>query len=161
MHPLNYFHELVEPTIVEFEKEPANKRHAYAACLFAYHFADAAAIHETPESDRSNPGKLANKIGEVRKRLADVAPEFRMVEGIATMVKHIMVTKVLEKPRIEDTHVGKSAPFNDGRYWSDETSWTENKDVVRTRNDRGHLVDVLWCVREARHAIETYLAGVP
>jgi hypothetical protein len=45
MTPSEYFRELVEPTIAEFEANPASVRHAYAACVFAYHFADAVHVH--------------------------------------------------------------------------------------------------------------------
>ena len=58
MTPSEYFHELIEPTIAEFEAKPASVRHAYATCVFVYHFADVVAVHArgTPEENSGQEG---------------------------------------------------------------------------------------------------------
>jgi hypothetical protein len=145
MHPRDYFHDLIEPTLAEFEAEPTNIRRGYSACLFTYHFADAAAAH------------TGRKQFEIVKELAKIAPVYEVVQGIANMAKHIELTRGKVQPRIADTHTGSEAAFTDGTFWDDGTSWTDSEEVVRTRDSRGHPIDVRWCVREARQAIEVYL----
>jgi hypothetical protein len=51
MTPATYFRELVEPAIEEFEAEPISIRHAYTACMFAYHFADAVHVARREPKD--------------------------------------------------------------------------------------------------------------
>jgi hypothetical protein len=151
MTPAEYFRELVEPTIAEFEANPASVRHAYAACVFAYHFADVVAVH----TGRSKT--------QVRKELAGIAAEFWTVEGVATVAKHLEATRTTVRPKAEDTHLGQAAAFADGAYWADGSSWADMPIVVRTRSDAGYPVDVLHCIGVTRRAIATYLAqeGLP
>jgi hypothetical protein len=151
MTPSEYFRELVEPTIAEFAANPASVRHAYAACVFVYHFADVVAVH----TGRSKT--------QVRREIAGIAAEFWTVEGVATVVKHLEATRTTVRPKAEDTHLGQAAAFSDGAYWSDGSSWAEMPTVVRTRDDAGHPVDVLHCIRAIKQALATYLAreGLP
>ena len=151
MTPSEYFHELVEPTIAEFESNPTSKRHAYAACVFAFHFADAAAAH------------AKRKQHEIVADLTNRTHAFPLVRDIANLSKHLELdptrpgNKGRPLPKITDTHVGPSAAFTDGTILDDGTSFDDAVDVVRTKDGTGQYVDVLWCVREVRRAIETYL----
>jgi hypothetical protein len=146
MTPSEYFHELVEPAINEFESYPSSIRHAYTACVLAYHFADA--VHIAKAKSKSS----------ARRSLANIAPAFWIVEGVANMVKHIEVTGTKVKPKIGDTHIGRAAAFTDGTLFSDGTSTSDADDVVKTKDDIGRYIDMRWCVREARRAIEAYLS---
>jgi hypothetical protein len=151
MKPSEYFRDLVEPTIAEFEKEPESVRRAYAACVFTYHFADAAAVHS---------GRKSHQIAD---ELTGMTPAFGLVRDIANLTKHLVLdpkrpgNKGRPLPRMPDTHVGPEAAFTDGTFFSDGTSWSDSKPVVRTREGHGRLVDVAWCVTQARRAIEGYL----
>jgi hypothetical protein len=154
MTPSEYFHELVEPMIIaEFESNPTSKRHAYAACIFAFHFADAVA---TSSKGKLEPGDVANKLGELTRA-------FPLVWDIAILSKHLELNPKYKRnkgrplPKIADTHIGPSAAFTDGTMFDDGTSFDDAVDVVRTKDGTGQYVDVLWCVREVRRAIETYL----
>jgi hypothetical protein len=144
--PSEYFRELVEPTIAEFEANPTSVRRAYAACVFAYHFADTVHVH----TGRSKT--------QVRKELAALAAEFWTVEGVATVAKHLEAARTTVKPKVEDTHLGQAAAFASGAYWASGASWAGMPTVVRTRNDTGHPVDVLHCIRATKQALATYLA---
>jgi hypothetical protein len=132
MTPAEYFHELVEPTIAEFEANPASVRHAYAACMFAYHFADAVAVH----AGRSK--------SQVRKELAALATEFWTVEGIATVAKHLEATTTPVKPRIGDTHLGQAAAFASGAYWASGASWAGMPTAGRLQARQGGRRGIVW-----------------
>jgi hypothetical protein len=147
-----YFREFVEPAIEEFAAEPTSIRHAYAACLFAYHFADAVHVARREPKDG------------IRKAIAALAkPEeaFWVVAGIVTLAKHLEVTRLPVKPKLEDLPIGLEAAFSDGTHWSDGTSWSDAEEVVMVRDDQGNLVDVRECLLETYSAIEAYLAGRP
>ncbi len=149
MKPSEYFHELIEPTLDEFESEPTSIRRAYAASVFTYHFTDAAAAYLNCKRER------------IETDLERLTPAFRLIRAIANMSKHLVLKPEFNKgrpmPKIQDTHIGPAAAFTDGSYWSDGTSWTDSKKVVRITDDNGKLVDIAWCLREGRLAIETYL----
>lgn len=162
MRPAQYLDELVLPAIADFEAAPDSIRHAYAACMFAWHFADAVKV------DRGEC------LEEIRKAIEACAADaaslsaagrnpVRIIEGVATLAKHLEVTrhKRAFRPTSQDTHVGNEAAFTDGTYWSDGTSWSDARPVVRTRDESGNPIDMRWCVRETRCAIEAYLASRP
>jgi hypothetical protein len=154
MKPAEHFREMVEPTIAEFEAIPTSVRHAYLACIVAYHFADTVGVY--------TGRKTLAELKKIREELADFTPAFWVVEGIANMAKHIELTRPHRvHTKIVDTHVGLEAAFPDGTFLLDDdgssTSWKDSPDVVRTIDNHGRPVSLLWCVREVRRAIETYL----
>jgi hypothetical protein len=170
MKPSAYFHELVEPAIAEFEANPTSIRHAYAACMFAWHFADAVLVRtgHGPHASRKAKGDALEAIRSCIAALANPPTAFGTIAGIANMVKHLEVTdpRLPVKPKPEDTHVGPEAAWSDdGTYWLDhdgsEVSWSDAENVVRTKDDQGNFVDVRWCVRKVRDAIEAYLVSRP
>lgn len=149
MKPAEYFRELIEPTLAEFENDSTSVRRAFAASVFTYHFADAAAVY------------LSRKREHIEVDLERLTPAFGLIRAIANMSKHLVLDPKRNKgrpmPKIRDTHIGPAAAFTDGSYWSDGTSWTDSKDVVRIRDDSGKLVDIAWCLREGHRAIAAYL----
>lgn len=156
-----YFRELIEPTIAELDAYPTSIRHAYAACMFAWHFVDAVVEHDGPYP---NPGCRSVALEATRKAIATHAkPDWAywMVAGIATLAKHLKVTRLRVKPKLEDTHIGPEAAFDDGRYWEDGRSWADAEEVVRTWDEQGNPVDVRLCLRQCSRAIEAYLAARP
>lgn len=152
MKPSAYFRELVEPALADFEANPTSIRHAYAACLFAWHFADA--VH----MDR---GETKSSIKQGIAAHTNPERAYWTVGGIATLAKHLEVTRLPVKPKPDGTHVGPEAAFADGRYIDKERSWTKAEEVVRTWDDQGNAVDIRWCLREACRAIAAYLASRP
>ena len=154
MKPTAYFRELVEPSIEEFDAEPASIRRAYAACMFAWHFADAVHV------DRREP-----KDG-IRKAIASHAkPEaaFWMVAGVANMARHLELhdPHLPVKPKPEDMRVRRQFAWSDNTDWDDGTGWSDAKELVMVRDDLGHLVDLRECLLETYSAIEAYLATRP
>jgi hypothetical protein len=154
MTPSEYFRELVKPAIEEFEAEPKSFRRAYTACMFAYHFADAA--HVATNRD----------LNVIREEIASRNPhrEFRVVEGVAILAKHVKVSNpnLAVRPKTEDMHLGPNeVPWDDGQGnpipWDDghgnPVYWTDGAEVVCTVDGR----DVLQCVQETRRVIEKYL----
>jgi hypothetical protein len=160
--PSEYFRELVEPTIAEFEVNPASVRHAYAACMFAYHFADAVAIHMVSTGAAAG---IRDELGRIRGELAALTPCFRMVEGIAAVAKHLEATRTPVRPKVEDTHIGSEVAL-----WTDDKGnvalWTDSEGnvalweaaVVCTRDEHGNPINIRDCMRQTGEAIENYLA---
>jgi hypothetical protein len=165
MHPRDYLRELVEPAIKEFEAEPDNVRRAYTACLFAYHFADAVAVHGKPKDKAERDRYLAS----IREELASSAPSFRTVEGIANMMKHVELDRGKVRPKMSDTHVSHEERLwvdaaGNVRPWLDASGtprpWLGPPEVM-TRDSQGNRVNLRRCIQEVRLAITAYLDGPP
>jgi hypothetical protein len=160
MHPRDYFNDLVKPAIEEFEAKPDSIRHAYIACLFAYHFADAAAVHRKPK-DKPERDRY---FSEIRNDLAKSAPSFWMVEGVANMTKHIDLDNGKVRPEIDYTHIATTRAVvtrkDDGGTYR-VVDFGPSRGLVSTRDSDHVPVDIVQCVIEVRRAIEVYLDGLP
>jgi hypothetical protein len=71
-----YLDSIVEPTFKDFERNPSSVRHAYLACVAAYHAVDRAA-------HPSHPGNL-------KKKWRDESFEFVIVDMVAHHFKHVI-----------------------------------------------------------------------
>jgi hypothetical protein len=71
-----YLDLIVEPTFKDFERNPSSVRHAYLACVAAYHAVDRAA-------HPSHPGNL-------KKKWRDESFEFVIVDMVAHHFKHVI-----------------------------------------------------------------------
>jgi hypothetical protein len=71
-----YLDQIVDPTFKDFERNPGSARHAYLACVAAYHAVDRIAFP-------GNPERFAEKW---RKQ----SFEFRLVDIVAHHFKHVV-----------------------------------------------------------------------
>jgi hypothetical protein len=65
-----YIKDIVEPTVADFERNPLSIRHAFLACVVAYHASDRAAPNPTI-------------LGNLQKDWCMESPEFMVVEFVA------------------------------------------------------------------------------
>jgi hypothetical protein len=84
-----YIDYIVEPTFKEFEHNPKSMRHAYLACVVAYHAIDRAAYPKRP--------------GALKKIWRSQSFEFVIVDMIAHKFKHIISDD--EKAPIPTGHI--------------------------------------------------------
>ena len=150
---LEYLTKIVEPTISELEKDPADLRKAFLACMATKHTVD----HIAHEYNRD--------ISDISKQVLSAAPHFRWISDVANLAKHAEFDAKRYKKRTTFTtfaaiHNGPSAAFSDGTYFSDGTSWTDATKTVRVRysdNSGIQLVDVTAAVRSVATALRKYL----
>jgi hypothetical protein len=70
-----YLDLIVEPTFEEFKRNARSVRHAYLACLVAYHAIDRVSYPALP--------------GNLRKQWCDESMEFMLIEQVALHFKHV------------------------------------------------------------------------
>jgi hypothetical protein len=75
MDAVLYMAEMVDPTIEEFAKNPASRRHAFIACLVTFHCIDYLAHPRKP--------------GNIRRRFRRESAEFAIVDRVAHAFKHV------------------------------------------------------------------------
>jgi hypothetical protein len=71
---LAFLDDIVDPTIIDFEKHPASRRHAFLACVAAFHCVDYLNLRA---------GHKNNLRNQFRKENADFAVIERVAQGIA------------------------------------------------------------------------------
>jgi hypothetical protein len=71
-----YIDIIVEPTFKDFERNPRSLRHAYLACVAAYHAIDRAAYPKAP--------------GNLKKMWRKESLEFLIVDMVAHKFKHVI-----------------------------------------------------------------------
>jgi hypothetical protein len=75
-----FLEEIVEPTIADFEKNPASRRHAFLACVAACHGVDYLAYPDDPRTLRqkfehqSGTFKIVNDVGHAFKHVVQGRP---------------------------------------------------------------------------------------
>ena len=77
MDAIEYLNTIVEPTIEELAREPADKRRAFLACVVTYHTVDYLASQE-----KKSKGNLANCFAKEN-------PDFALVDRVAHAFKHV------------------------------------------------------------------------
>jgi len=70
-----YIEVIVEPTFEDFKRNPGSVRHAYLACLVAYHAIDRVTFPASP--------------GNLLKEWREESLEFMLVEQVALHLKHV------------------------------------------------------------------------
>lgn len=93
-----YLAQIVDPTFKDFERNPGSVRHAYLACVAAYHAVDRMAFP-------NDPGNLAE---EWRKQ----SFEFRLVDIVAHHFKHVVAKAEKVDPSKPGIPIGFVLGFN-------------------------------------------------
>ena len=75
MDAQQYMDEIVDPTIAEFEANPASRRHAFLACVATFHTIDYL-VH--PKNS-----------GNCRKSFREESADFALVDRVAHAFKHV------------------------------------------------------------------------
>ena len=71
-----YFAEIVEPTISDFEANPRSPRHAFLACVCISHTVDYLAHPRDPRT--------------LRQQFCGMSPDFKLVDRVAHAFKHVV-----------------------------------------------------------------------
>jgi hypothetical protein len=71
-----YLDDIVEPTFEDYERNPRSLRHAYLACLVAYHAIDRVTYPKNP--------------GNLRKQWNKASIQFAIIDMIAHKIKHVV-----------------------------------------------------------------------
>jgi hypothetical protein len=71
---MRYLDEIVDPTIKDFESNPTSVRHAFLACVVAFHAIDYLAY---PRKSRG-----------LRQKFGKESPEFSVIDHVAHAFKH-------------------------------------------------------------------------
>jgi hypothetical protein len=100
---VRYLDEIVEPTIMDFEKNPTSVRHAFLACVALFHSVDYLAY---PESGRT-----------LRQEFGKASPDFKLVDDVAHAFKHV-VSGNRADPRLTAGEVVKRGGAFDPRAFS-------------------------------------------
>jgi hypothetical protein len=103
-----YLDEIVEPTINDFNRNPASIRHAFLACVATFHSVDYLAYNRT--SRLRDAGKAKRLVQRFRKASED----FAVVEDVALAFKHV-VSSGRPEPRVRSENVVRQqGPFSSG-----------------------------------------------
>jgi hypothetical protein len=102
-----YLDEVVEPTIADFEANPTSRRHAFFACVAAFHGVDYLVHPRKPQS--------------LRLRFNEQSPEFALVDRIAHAFKHVVSGHAAspQRPLLKATEVIARPPG----YWGTTMVW--------------------------------------
>jgi len=115
MNPYQYLHEIVIPTVAEFEAAPADTRRAMLACTVCYHMVDAIAVAEGIKDPRV-----------VYDRLVPACPALKTLKAVSLLTKHLAPKQTEFKgAAIADVKVGRGAAFSDGSYYGDGASHSD------------------------------------
>jgi hypothetical protein len=90
----DYLDTIVEPTFEDFCRNPKSMRHAFLACVAAYHAIDRA-------------GPRPGKPGNLKKQWREASVYFLLVEAIACKLKHVVSD--LEREPIPEGHIPRGA----------------------------------------------------
>jgi hypothetical protein len=85
-----YLDTIVEPTFEDFCRNPKSMRHAFLACVVAYHAIDRA-------------GPRPGKPGNLTKQWREASVYFLLVEAIANKLKHVISD--LERQPVPEGHI--------------------------------------------------------
>jgi hypothetical protein len=127
-----YLFEIVDPTVRDFEANPASRRHAFLACVAACHGVDYLAFPDDPRA--------------MRQQFEHESPEFKIVNDVGHAFKHVVQGRRSE-PRMKQSEViSRPAAMWDEAKW-DTSSWDDATGGVTLDGDRS--VDLLATVRGA------------
>jgi hypothetical protein len=130
-----YLDEIVEPTIKDFEANPASRRHAFLACVATFHSVDYLA-----HPRKSQP---------LRQKFNEQSPAFALVDRVANAFKHVVSGHEAspEKPPLKAKDaIGRPAGYWGTAVWG-LSGWGDSRGGVTLENDRG--VDLLDTVKRA------------
>jgi hypothetical protein len=96
---VRYLGDIVEPTIKDFEEHPASVRHAFLACVAAFHAIDYLAF---PKRSRG-----------LRQKFRKQSPDFATVDDVAHAFKHVVAGN-RRKPSLKAQQVIARPPARAG-----------------------------------------------
>jgi len=73
---VSYLDEIVGPPVADFEKNPTSVRHAFLACVAAYHSVDYLTFPKKPRGER--------------QELGTASADFKLVDDVAHAFKHVV-----------------------------------------------------------------------
>jgi hypothetical protein len=124
-----YLDEFVEPTIEDFESNPTSVRHAFLACVAAFHAVDYLAY----------PRRSA----DLRQRLGLESPDFATIDEVAHAFKHVLAGN-RTNPRLRASEVIARPPAFWGQAVWDLSRWNDpNGGVTLDKNRELDLLDAL------------------
>jgi hypothetical protein len=124
-----YLIEIVDPTVKDFEQNPASRRHAFLACATVCHAVDYLAYPQGPRT--------------LRQQFARQSPEFNIVNDVGHAFKHV-VQGSRSEPRMKQSEVISRPPG----YWGvavwDLSRWDDPVGGVTLDSDRTmDLLDIV------------------
>lgn len=144
--PELYLENIIKPMVRRFEADPTAYDLGFACCVFLYHFCDVVCAQSggTP--------------GDIKKQIATKDRNFDLVHAVAVAAKHVFVSdKRLAGYvglRSDDADIGRRAPFSDGSFFSDGTSFSEMPPAIRVKSPDGRWHDLLFVVTSCTKTIE-------
>jgi hypothetical protein len=83
---VRYLTEIVDPTVKDFEANPGSVRHAFLACVAAFHAIDYLAFDRETETTRKG------RVTRLRQTYGARSPDFKIVDEVAHAFKHAIAT---------------------------------------------------------------------
>jgi hypothetical protein len=125
-----YLDEVIEPTIRDFEANPTSVRHAFLACVAAFHGVDYLAHPKKPQ--------------RLRQQFRDQSPDFALVDHVAHAFKHVTAGN-RANPELTAGEVipRPAAKWNEAKF--DLSRWDDPVGGVTLDNDR--TIDLLVAVK--------------
>jgi len=124
-----YINRIVDPTFLDFQKNPSSGRHAFLACIVVYHSVDYASF--------------PNKTKEITESWSKYSIEFVIVDMIANHIKH--VKSKIEKLN-DKNNISNGIPL----------SSIIMKDNISGDNFGLDLHNLYYCLRDAISFIKIY-----
>jgi len=127
---VRYLDEIVEPTISDFEQNPTSVRHAFLACVAAFHSIDYLAYPRKPQP--------------LRQLFRRQSSDFALVDHVTHAFKHVASGNPSGK-RLVSTEVISRPPALWGSAVWDLSIWDDQTGGVTLNNDRS--VDLLGALK--------------
>jgi hypothetical protein len=127
-----YLSEIVDPTLKDFEANPASRRHAFLACVVTCHAVDYLAHPNAPQT--------------LSKQISKESRAFEIVNDVGQAFKHV-VRGERSNPRMRQSEVIERPPGVWGEMVWDLSRWDDPIGGVTLDSDRN--IDLLETVREA------------
>jgi hypothetical protein len=141
--PRQFLSGICKPNVDDLVAEATSVRQAWNAVVSLLHFADFLAAAR------------AVNLPSIRSEFHTDYPKFKLIEDIANANKHFVLDRGSRKGlSATDMAVGPAAPFTDGTYFDDDTSFTDDPDVVRVEFN-GEIIDVVHLCTECLTYLET------
>jgi hypothetical protein len=127
---VRYLSEIVEPTIADFEQNPTSVRHAFLACVAAFHSIDYLAYPAKPQ--------------RLRQLFRRQSMDFVLVDYVAHAFKHVASGNPSGKRLVSAEVISRPAAIWGSAVW-DLSRWDDATGGVTLDNDRS--VDLLTAIK--------------
>ena len=129
---VRYLDEIAEPTISDFEKNPASVRHAFIACVVVFHSIDYLAYPR-----KSRP---------LRQLFRRQSTDFALVDHVAHAFKHVASGNPNNKRLVSSDVISRPPAVWGSATW-DLSQWDDPAGGVTLNSDR--TVDLLGALKRA------------